>query len=569
MIFFPTPYPDELLYSILARYCKRSGNINNIHNIEDLFGTRNGIVSVEMPSKLDALIENMPVNTKYTADYFIYNHTLFPFYAAFIPPKRAKNIINEMKSGDGSVSYMQSGVVASSVSLNRYFRFCPKCIKEDIQDFGEPYWHRTHQIAGIFICLKHKESLLNSTVTLRGVNRQEIVAPNMENCRVDRERIYKDELIEKMLWTAEDVETLLGNRYPFKEPEWFKSQFRIKLIEKEYARMNNFVYQKRLKEDFQGFYGEEYLELVQSSVSFNKRCWLTDLIRDDNRNTYALRYLLLARFLGMSIDDLFNKQYKITKGDNGEFVSSIDAYQRLWDEKVKELANEGLAINVIAKELQSTPRTIRRALKRMGIPEFKGCNKKSNHRYRQNKNSKSFKEKRDKVRTEWLYLHSKYPSKSSNQIRGLNDALYSWLYRNDRTWLKSHYRVIENKTFNVANWEKRDVELLSEVKKVVADMQKGKPQRITWSSIGGRLGIRGWFLKCKHKLVQTKEYVDSVVEDIQDFQVRKIKWAIEELERQGEFITKWKVVEKSGVKPKYMADISEEIQEILKSKGHI
>jgi hypothetical protein len=73
--FFPTPYPDEILYSTLARYCMRSGNIKEIHNFEDLFGTRNCIATMELPTQLDALIENMPANSKYTAEYFIYKHT--------------------------------------------------------------------------------------------------------------------------------------------------------------------------------------------------------------------------------------------------------------------------------------------------------------------------------------------------------------------------------------------------------------------------------------------------------------------------------------------------------------
>ena len=92
MNFFPTPYPDEILYSTMARYCMRSGNIKEIHNFEDLFGTRNCIAIMELPTRLDALVENMPMGTKYTAEYFIYKHTLFPFLAAFIPKERAEKI---------------------------------------------------------------------------------------------------------------------------------------------------------------------------------------------------------------------------------------------------------------------------------------------------------------------------------------------------------------------------------------------------------------------------------------------------------------------------------------------
>ena len=43
MYFFPTPYKDELLYSVFARYCVQSGNVSSIQNFDDMFGTRNVI----------------------------------------------------------------------------------------------------------------------------------------------------------------------------------------------------------------------------------------------------------------------------------------------------------------------------------------------------------------------------------------------------------------------------------------------------------------------------------------------------------------------------------------------
>lgn len=172
MYFFPTPYKDELLYSILARYCIQSGNSNAIQNFDDMFGTRNIIASIEISGKLDALIANMPLNTLYTSDYFIFKHTLFPFLASFVPEERAKEVIQIMKNGDVANAYNMLGLTASSISHNKYFRFCPECMKEDIKIYGETYWHRLHQVTGVFICPKHKENLYDSTVLMRGANRQ-------------------------------------------------------------------------------------------------------------------------------------------------------------------------------------------------------------------------------------------------------------------------------------------------------------------------------------------------------------------------------------------------------------
>jgi len=561
--FFPVPYPDEVLYSTLARYCMRSGNIKEIHNFEDLFGTRNCIAVMELPTQLDALIENMPVNTKYTAEYFIFKHTLFPFLAAFIPQERAKKIIQTMRNGEGAVSYIRIGLISNSIILNKYFRFCPECFKEDVERFGEPYWHRSHQITGVFVCSKHKMPLYNSTELIRAGNRQRYIGASHGNCIVEKEISYSNDLMKKMLWMAEDAEILLNNQFGFKEPEWFRSQFRVKLVEKGYARMNNYIHQKKLKQDFVDFYGHEYLQLVQSPVLNNSGGWLSDMVRKNNRTTYAVRYLLLARFLGISVTDLFNTKL----GFNDEDENNIDAYQELWDQRLIELAQSGLSIRDIADILKASTKTIRKAIDRLGIEPFWKYNGGGKYLHQKYTDTEEFNIKREEFRRKWLQLHVQYPDKSSNKIRRNNDGLYAWLKKYDGKWLEGNYRRIKT-SVNTVDWAKRDAELLPKVKKVVKEMKEGKPERITWSTVGGKLGISGWLSKRKEKLPLTKAYIDSELESLEEFHIRKIKWGIEEIDRQGKEMTLWNLVETAGVKPGYMEKVQEKIKEALEDEGY-
>ena len=563
MNFFPTPYPDEILYSIFARYCIRSGNVRQIHNFEDLFGTRNCIASLELPTHLDALINNMPVCAKYTADYFIYQHSLFPFLAAFIPQDRAEKIIETMSNGQGAVSYIRIGLISNTINLNKYFRFCPECFTEDIERFGEPYWHRSHQVTGVFICSKHKIPLYNSKELIRAGNRQRFISASHENCIVENEINYSNDLMEKMLWMTEDVEVLLNNKFQFRESEWFRSQFRVKLIEKGYARMNNYIHQKKLKQDFIGFYGHEYLNLVQSTVPDRSGGWLSDMVRKNDRTTYAIRYLLLARFLGIPIVDLFNTKY----GFDCEGENNIEAYQELWDERLIELAQSGLSIREIANILKSSTKTIRKAIDRLEIEEFWKFNGGGKYLHNKFTDTEEFKIKRKELRARWIELHSQYPDKSSNQIRKNNDGVYAWLKKYDNEWMETHYRKINNKV-NSVDWKKRDAELLPQVKEVVKEMKEGKPERITWATVGSKLGISGWLSKRKEKLPLTKEYIESELESQEEYHIRKIEWGIEELKRQGKEITLWNLIETAGVRPKYMKAISNEIQDILSEKGY-
>lgn len=563
MNFFPVPYPDEVLYSNLARYCIRSGNTKDIHSFEDLFGTRSCVAVMELPTQLDALIDNMPLNTKYTAEYFIYKHTLFPFLAAFIPEERADKIIQTMRNGEGAISYIRIGLISNTITLNKYFRFCSQCFKEDLERFGEPYWHRSHQVTGVFVCLKHKIPLYNSTELIRAGNRQRFIGASHENCIVEKEINYSNDFMGKMLWMVEDVEVLLNNQFELKESEWFRSQFRVKLVERGYARMNNYIHQKRLKHDFIDFYGHEYLKLVQSTVSVKSGGWLSDIVRKNDRTTYAIRYLLLARFLGISIVDLFNSKL----GFKGEGENNIDVYQELWDEKLLELAQSGLSIREIANILKSSTKTIRKAIDRLEIEEFWKFNGGGKYLYIKFTDTEEFKIKRKELREKWIKLHSQYLDKSSNQIRKNNDGVYAWLKKYDSEWIEKNYRRIK-RVVNTVDWDKRDAELLPQVKEVVKEMREGKPERITWTTIGSKLGISGWLSKKKEKLPLVKAYIESQVESMEEFHIRKIKWAIDELEKQEKPMTLWNLAETAGVKPRYMESNNKGIQEILMSKGY-
>jgi len=105
MHFFPTPYPDEILYSVLARYSVRCGITSYQTIMESIFGKCSSRAVMEMPFNLNSLVSNLPVNCPYTADDLIYNHTLYPFFTAFLPKERAEEVKQLMLSEGGSKIY--------------------------------------------------------------------------------------------------------------------------------------------------------------------------------------------------------------------------------------------------------------------------------------------------------------------------------------------------------------------------------------------------------------------------------------------------------------------------------
>lgn len=75
------------------------------------------------------------------------------------------------------------GIYQSSSMDARRLRYCPQCFDEDIATYGEPYWHRLHQIPGIAVCPRHGCWLADTEITLTG-HRHNLLFPAMPDCHL-------------------------------------------------------------------------------------------------------------------------------------------------------------------------------------------------------------------------------------------------------------------------------------------------------------------------------------------------------------------------------------------------
>jgi len=57
---FPTPHPDELLYSLCARYGDRTRYWNKGVISLELFGLKDATATIDLPSRLGYLVKNLP-----------------------------------------------------------------------------------------------------------------------------------------------------------------------------------------------------------------------------------------------------------------------------------------------------------------------------------------------------------------------------------------------------------------------------------------------------------------------------------------------------------------------------
>jgi hypothetical protein len=107
---FPDPHPDELFYSICARYSDRM-RFPSIRALNrDLFGSPAVLPSIAFPSRFAALLENLSDVYDYSLDKFINEHTLFPLFRPFLPQDRVLLLEEAMRGEKGSGSYTRIGI---------------------------------------------------------------------------------------------------------------------------------------------------------------------------------------------------------------------------------------------------------------------------------------------------------------------------------------------------------------------------------------------------------------------------------------------------------------------------
>ena len=95
------------------------------------------------------------------ANDLISDHTVLPYYSAFMPDDRYEQIRQDMRGESGSGIHLRFGNAYRAVPQVQHLRYCPVCVDEDRQQYGEAYWHREHHLPGIGVCARHAVFLEN------------------------------------------------------------------------------------------------------------------------------------------------------------------------------------------------------------------------------------------------------------------------------------------------------------------------------------------------------------------------------------------------------------------------
>ena len=179
---FPKLYPDELIYSVLARYYVRSGYSNYVFAAEDLFQNRYVRPSFEYASPLNDEVITYLREIDNIQNVLL-RHTMFPYHCRFLPMERKNKAMQALINMD---SNYRNYILFPKRKPTPSMRYCPMCAADDRTTKGETYWHCLHQIQEMLVCPIHHCYLINTEYKLSGklppnLISAEIVIPLSEN----------------------------------------------------------------------------------------------------------------------------------------------------------------------------------------------------------------------------------------------------------------------------------------------------------------------------------------------------------------------------------------------------
>jgi hypothetical protein len=498
MSLFPAPYPDEILYNVIARYRIRSGNISHRSTLKDVFGSDDFTASLELQPGISRLVSNLPVGSMVTAEQLIHENTMYLFYTAFRSEEQAQTILHEMTREHGRDIHNSVGLMSSAVKPSLFFRHCTQCDLLDLEEYGERYWRRIHQIPGVNICTKHGVWLCDSKVSIRGANKYVFTEPTEENCPLDKvEIVIQKQFLERYSLLINNIEKLLRTSYPHRPMEWFHGCYKQRLIDKGYANKNGRVDHISLRSDFKGYYGEDLLHILQCSIEGDSN-WLKLIFQKHRKGFAPIRHLILMQFLGLALEDVF-----------------------FWNEQSS--SSKGL-LTVKSKRKISKKNMTLEYKQQAGIER----------------------------REAWLKMSEENPELSRTQIRKLEPKIYAWLYLYDRQFLmeESPEPVAPKAGYARIDWGERDQVVLRQAQDAVELLLKleEKPRRISMMRIQEVIGRQCLMPKHLKKMPLTKAYLEEVVEDSEKFGERRIQWAIEEFKREGQPLKWWRIIRRAGIR---------------------
>lgn len=285
----PTPYPDELIISVLTRAM--------IHNGLCPKRLLARLVGVAGRSNYPAFLPtNLPLLAKQTRTdlaALLRNHTVFPYVVAFMPREEAIRFERKILGGCPPEKGSTASLVKSVTHALPEFRFCKQCALEDIATRGESYWRRSHCLPGVYICLIHNAPLLCSLARPRAFAQQlRIALPQRQEKTSNAPSCPQDVLLR----IAQTTAAICSDEWTYRR-DW-QRVYRMRAQDLQLTRSNGQVAGARIAFELREMFGIDFLTIAGCDFKGVKNPWPAIMVREGNRAPFStVKHVLMDAYL--------------------------------------------------------------------------------------------------------------------------------------------------------------------------------------------------------------------------------------------------------------------------------
>lgn len=592
LLFFPAGFPDESLFSLIARYHRLSGNYDARDTLHDLFNKHTHVVTSHLPSQLDVLVSVLPYALKLTAQDIIDRHTIFPYFRPFLTERQVALSLIAMRGNSGTGLKTLMGLIASQMGGGNCYRYCEQCAEFDIRVFGQAYWHRIHQLPAVQVCVEHNALLVELEASWVAQHRHSLFLP-METdviCHSRRAAISEQQKVRMLSLSVLSQQVLESGLVPIPAVTLRSTYCALASdlgLTQASGRIRITEFARRIQQETQSLSTRGALRSLQSGDAG----WALSLLRKTRTSTHPLKHLVLLQCLNGSFEHLKMGSAGVRK--NGALSTTHSPPTDVLDSGLTHSLREMLveskySLRRCAQLLNKSVTTLRVEAGRLGITIAKrpkklyGATMAVLQEALQSTTPLNTLSKRHQISTVSLYrLLRMYPKVAearkqrifehersrrrkrfslgyrNNLARSLPD--YTWLYRHDKHWLNQAIDAVNHRTSPNSpriDWEKRDHQFAEAVRlqsKVLYAQEK--PVRVSKSSLGRTIGILSTLEKHLAKLPLTAAALETCVETTEQFQCRRIHWAIRQILAQQDSVPIWQLARKAGLKSPFSKEV--------------
>ncbi|GIC16728.1 transposase [Vibrio cholerae] len=292
MLGFPVPYPNELIYSLVARAGVRSGTISPKQLLDEVYGDRKVIATVDLPSHLAQISGQYPSVLNITTASLIYQHTLFPIYAPFIEEGKRQAGMRWMVNQSKGLIHLVFGIAASIVKQPKLLRYCPQCFEEQLAQYGERYWMRAWQVSGATWCLKHSIPLSEFSIQPHYEHRHEFYAadttPDDRPLRHHKRESLRISHVVKQLLQVE----------PQTSPTFYQwGCYYHDLVVLAGCNRGSNVKHDEVRERIHSFWSRGWLTDNQLTLTKRDTCWARTILRKHRKTFSFMQHLIIQSSL--------------------------------------------------------------------------------------------------------------------------------------------------------------------------------------------------------------------------------------------------------------------------------